>query len=219
MKLHVLSAAIVSLFAMTQVQSALEPGQKAAVKFKPQLKLSNTCHPYAAVDAHGYISGGLNSELHIRNNCGGSDLGAQIYARSAWHSDVWATVYAWYFPKNSNNGGGPRSLWMYAIIWVGGPGVGAPEVVGATLKTDDDTEKHAPVDADYIDGTSFECKFTYNFWTTKAKLTATKKTGGYQDLITWEQLPEVARTGLAGYADMPLLNGTFEELLTNGWPF
>ncbi|KAG6598159.1 uncharacterized protein IUM83_09376 [Phytophthora cinnamomi] len=59
------------------------------------------------------------------------------------------------------------------------------------------------------------CKYTYNFWTTKSKLTATKKTSGYQDLIIWEQLPEVARSGLAGYADMPLLNGIFEELLTN----
>uniref|UniRef100_K3X208 Uncharacterized protein n=1 Tax=Globisporangium ultimum (strain ATCC 200006 / CBS 805.95 / DAOM BR144) TaxID=431595 RepID=K3X208_GLOUD len=33
--------------------------EKAAIKFKPQIHISNGCHPYPAVDAAGNTSGGL----------------------------------------------------------------------------------------------------------------------------------------------------------------
>ncbi|KAI9992903.1 hypothetical protein PInf_014841 [Phytophthora infestans] len=39
--------------------SPVSISEKAAVKFKPQLHISNGCHPYPAVNAAGETSGGL----------------------------------------------------------------------------------------------------------------------------------------------------------------
>ncbi|KAG6960000.1 hypothetical protein JG687_00008464 [Phytophthora cactorum] len=101
----VLIAAIASLAAgvqgqvigHNQVRPFPEPepvtfSQKAAVKYKPQLKIEDGCHPYPAVQKDGSISGGLKWSGPQDGECTGSKLGSQIYARSKWVNDVWATV-------------------------------------------------------------------------------------------------------------------------------
>lgn len=73
--------------------------EKAAVRFKPQLKIDDGCHPYPAVQKDGSISGGLKWGGPQDGECTGSKFGSQVYARSGWVNDVWAIIYAWYFPK------------------------------------------------------------------------------------------------------------------------
>ncbi|EGZ20282.1 hypothetical protein PHYSODRAFT_245887, partial [Phytophthora sojae] len=105
------------------------------VKFKPQLKLSGTCHPYPAVDTNGDINAGMKPSWGIFDRCDGSDLGY---------------------------GMGHSNVWEYAIIWIDNPDLESPTIKSVTLQSDEDTtEKHAPVDSKYIDGTSFRVNFAY----------------------------------------------------------
>ncbi|KUF84498.1 NPP1 protein [Phytophthora nicotianae] len=69
---------------------------KAAIKFKPQLFTPEyVCVPYPAVDAAGETTGGLKGTK--RNDaCKYAPLGSQVYGRA---KDLWAIMYAWYFPK------------------------------------------------------------------------------------------------------------------------
>ncbi|KAG3080353.1 hypothetical protein PI125_g20465 [Phytophthora idaei] len=42
--------------------SPVSVSEKAAVKFKPQLHITNGCHPYPTVNAAGETSGGLATQ-------------------------------------------------------------------------------------------------------------------------------------------------------------
>ncbi|KAE8908860.1 hypothetical protein PF005_g21422 [Phytophthora fragariae] len=74
--------------------------EKATVKFKPNLKVAGWCRPYPAVNAAGETSGGLQASGELDGGCRGSALVSQVYGRAVWHKDLWAIMYAWYFPKD-----------------------------------------------------------------------------------------------------------------------
>ena len=81
-----------------QVQPFPQPepktvSEKAAVKFKPQLHISDGCHSYPAVNAAGETSGGLEPSGDDDGKCKGSGYGSQVYGRSAWHQDIWAMKF------------------------------------------------------------------------------------------------------------------------------
>ncbi|KAG1710604.1 hypothetical protein DVH05_013328 [Phytophthora capsici] len=62
--------------------------EKAAIKFKPQLHISNGCHAYPAVNIGGQTSGGLKTTGAPSAGCKGSGWGSQVYGRSTWHNVV-----------------------------------------------------------------------------------------------------------------------------------
>lgn len=99
------------------------------------------------------------------------------------------------------------------IVWIDNPDLEDPTILGATLHAEWNFMKYVPVDAMYIDDSSVKCVYKYSFWTSNTDLELTEDTGGYQDdLIMWEQLPEVSRTALNNsYDDVPLKDGVFES--------
>ncbi|GMF59579.1 unnamed protein product [Phytophthora fragariaefolia] len=121
-----------------QVQAFHQPepvtiSEKAAVKFKPQLHITNGCRPYPAVNDVGETSGGLKTTGSPSAGCKGSGWGSQVYGRSTWHRDIWAIMYSWYFPKDSPSTGlGHRHDWEHVIVWINNPDVANPTILAVT---------------------------------------------------------------------------------------
>ncbi|KAJ8544374.1 hypothetical protein ON010_g11894 [Phytophthora cinnamomi] len=223
-----------------EVQPFVQPvpvtdSEKAAVKFKPQLKISDGCHPYPAVQANGSVSAGLKwTFIGQSGDCGGSPLGSQIYARSSWYSDVWAIMYAWYFPKGREATGGVglghRHNWEFVVVWIDNPALDNSTILGVSMSAYLGYSKRHPPKAKYVDGTSVKVDYYYNLVVGNTALRLTEDAGETQDLISWEQLPDVARSALnstdwdttlwhMGSVEMPLKDGVFTERLEKSWPF
>ncbi|KAE9040343.1 hypothetical protein PR003_g5028 [Phytophthora rubi] len=212
--------------------------EKAAVKFKPQLKIDDGCHPYPAVQKDGSISGGLKWGGPQDGECTGSKLGSQVYARSGWVNDVWAIMYAWYFPKGRGAVPlplilrlfGHRHNWEYAIVWIDNPDLENATILGTSMSTSVGHASQTPPESQYVDGSSVKVEYYYNHLIGNTALRLTEDAGEFQDLITWEQLSKLARYSLnhtdwddtlfnAAGVKMPLKDGVFEELLEKAWPF
>jgi hypothetical protein len=204
--------------------------QKAAVNFKPQLKIDDGCHPYPAVQKDGSMSGGLKWSGPQDGQCTGSKLGSQIYARSTWVNDVWAIMYAWYFPKGRGavplplvlRPFGHRHNWEYLVVWVDNPDIDNSTIVGVAMSASVGFSEETPPAASYLDGSSVKVEYYYNHLLGTTALQLTSDSGETQDLIQWDQLSELARHSL-DHTDwgvkMPLKDGVFEEILDKAWPF
>ncbi|KAK1942620.1 hypothetical protein P3T76_006119 [Phytophthora citrophthora] len=221
-----------------QVQpfAQLEPttdSEKSAVKYKPQLHISDGCHPYPAVQANGSVSGGLKWAGPSDGDCKGPALGSQVYARSDWYNEKWAIMYAWYFPKGSqfqmNIDTGHRHYWSFAIVWTGSPNPENSTVLGVSMSSSGYGKKAPPKSKYVVDGTTVKFDSYASFWTGKMAIQLTKKEGETQDLITWEQLTDEARTVLSGAAFeaestfskivVPLKDDVFSSILKEAYPF
>ena len=66
--------------------------EKAGVRYKPSLHISRGCHPYAAVDAKGGTSTGLEPTGKDDGHCKLSDRGSQVYARQKWFKKHYAII-------------------------------------------------------------------------------------------------------------------------------
>ncbi|CAI5710480.1 unnamed protein product [Peronospora destructor] len=119
--------------------------EKAAVKFRPMLKISHGCHAYPMVNAEGETSGGLKTTGPSDGNCKGAQWGSQVYARSTWYKGVWAIVYVWYFPKDSTSHGlGHRHDFEQVVVWIDNPANVNPKILGVSLSSHGGFWKHAP---------------------------------------------------------------------------
>lgn len=197
--------------------------EKAAVKFKPQLHISNGCHPYPAVNEAGDTGGGLSNTGAPSGKCNGSRLGSQVYGRSGWHSDVWAIMYAWYFPKDMASFDlGHRHDWEHAVIWIDNPDVAEPKIIGVAASSHSGYAKTTTVPAGSLNGTSVLLNYE-SVWPLDHELSLTKKGGEYQPLIMWDQLTDAARNSLSstdfGSALMPMTDFWFSGKLDKAWPF
>ncbi|ETP08904.1 hypothetical protein F441_15185 [Phytophthora nicotianae CJ01A1] len=56
------------------------------------------CVSYPAVNAAGEVTGGLKG-TNGNDACKYAPQGSQVYGRAGWYKDLWAIMYAWYFPK------------------------------------------------------------------------------------------------------------------------
>eukprot|EP00644_Phytophthora_capsici_P000878 jgi/Phyca11/109089/e_gw1.16.427.1 len=121
-----------------QVQPFAQPepvtiSEKAAVKFKPQIHITDGCVPFPAVNAAGEVSGGLNPTKYT-DGCTESPMGSQVYGRASWYRDHWAIMYAWYFPKNFRaffaRG---RHGWANMVLWLDNPALENQKLLGASL--------------------------------------------------------------------------------------
>ncbi|EGZ12027.1 necrosis inducing-like protein NPP1 type [Phytophthora sojae] len=199
--------------------------EKAAVKFKPQLLIEDGCVSFPAVNAAGETSGGLKGNSG-NSACDSAPLGSQVYGRAMWYKDVWAIMYAWYFPKGFFVGVASRRFdWSSAVVWIDNPDFAAPKILGISTSTsDDDYETKTPApDYAILDGTTTLLFRSTSREAGQPKLYYSSRTGDSQPLIMWEQLPEAARLALNttdfGLAYVPINDDTFEKKLKKAWPF
>ncbi|RLN80249.1 hypothetical protein BBJ28_00020120 [Nothophytophthora sp. Chile5] len=197
---------------------------KAGVKFKPQIHISNGCHPYPAVDTDGNTSGGLKPTGSSSAGCKGSGWGSQIYGRSTWYNGVWAIMYSWYFPKDSPvTFLGHRHDWEHVIVWIDNPDVENPTILAVTPSAHSGYSTYAPPNADMIDGTSAKVDYTSSWIVINHHLEGTTDAGETQDLIMWGQMTDAARTALQdtdfGDANVPMKDGNFETKLGSAYPW
>uniref|UniRef100_H3G5R1 Necrosis inducing-like protein NPP1 type n=1 Tax=Phytophthora ramorum TaxID=164328 RepID=H3G5R1_PHYRM len=209
-----------------QVQPFAQPepitiSEKSGVKFKPQIHVTNGCHPYPAVNYKGETGGGLKTKGAPSAGCKGSGWGSQVYGRAAWHRDVWAIMYSWYFPKDSPSTGlGHRHDWEHVIVWIDNPDVENPKILAVTPSAHSGYSKQVPPNADSVDGTSAKVEYKSK-WPINHALESTSQGGDFQDLIMWDQLSENARRALNsvpwGDANTPMNDGNFLPKLDKAW--
>eukprot|EP00644_Phytophthora_capsici_P018980 jgi/Phyca11/132529/e_gw1.178.7.1 len=186
---------------------------KVAVRFKPQLRIKDGCHPYPAVNEAGDISSGADSGWGD-SSCSGSDVGSQVYGRSAWCGGVWGMMYAWYFPKDETT-----HRWENVVVWIDDPAVENPTILGVSTSSDGGYIRYAPLDDnDWArDGDNVQIQYRLDdvMATTRVfhHLDTSWRGGDIQGLVTWEQLTEEARNTLEngdfGESKVPLKNSTF----------
>ncbi|ETL32910.1 hypothetical protein F441_14917 [Phytophthora nicotianae CJ01A1] len=204
--------------------------EKAAVKYKPKVYVSYGCHPYPAVQADGSVSAGLKGTGPIDGECGGSDLGSQVYSRSSWYKGKWAIMYAWYLPKGWAYRSPRRHFWETAVVWIDDPSPANSSILGVTLNSGLRRKKYVPVERQYVDGSSVQLESCKGRGRHRPMLQFTTISGESQDLITWEQLTDKARYALANAEfdtgffkkkrrNMPLKDDRFEKGLEDAWPF
>ncbi|KAE9324773.1 hypothetical protein PF008_g17027 [Phytophthora fragariae] len=197
--------------------------EKAAVKFKPQLHITNGCHAYPAVDEAGQTGGGLKIKGAPSAGCKGSGWGSQVYGRSGWYQDVWAIMYSWYFPKDEPSSGiGHRHEWEPVIVWINNPDVENPKILAVTPSAHSGYHTYAPPNAGTVDGSTTKVAYE-SHWPMDHALDSTSEAGDFQDLIMWDQLTENARRALNsvnfGSANTPMNDGNFQSKLGRAWPF
>ncbi|OWY98970.1 hypothetical protein PHMEG_00030122 [Phytophthora megakarya] len=186
--------------------------EKAAIKFRPKLKIVNGCHAYPAVNEDGQVSEWLKKADATGKVCGGSKLGTQVYGRSAWFGRVWAIMYAWYFPDVTPD-------WEHVIVWTNNPNVTNQVILAVT--TSDSTGGYAsqvPPDASMIEGKSVKVSYNNN------ALESTTELGDSQNLILWHQLTADAQEALNddqsfGGVQVPVNDDYFLLNLGKAWPF
>ncbi|KAE8961935.1 hypothetical protein PR003_g31714 [Phytophthora rubi] len=210
--------------------------EKAAVKFKPSLQITAGCHSYPAVNAAGETSGGLKGTGKADGDCAGSPLGSQVYGRAAWYKDLWAIMYAWYFPKEKGYDlfqKGTRHKWTAAVVWLDNPALEKPKILAVstigvsgvyeiTKNGPPECRRRscAPPFGEYINETSPMLAYEQGDMASGLALTTARGKGEWQDLIMWEQLTDEARSGLtdADFAP-PFIDEAFMPNLESARPF
>ncbi|EGZ21082.1 necrosis inducing-like protein NPP1 type [Phytophthora sojae] len=161
--------------------------EKAAVKFNPQIHITNGCHPYPAVNAAGETSGGLQTNGAPSAGCKGSGWGSQVYGRSTWYKGRWAIMYSWYFPKDSPSTTlGHRHDWEHVVVWIDNPAVANPKILAVTPSAHSGYSKYAPPKAGTVTGNTAKVNYE-SHWPVNHALDSTDVGGDAQDLIMWEQ--------------------------------
>ncbi|EGZ07903.1 necrosis inducing like protein NPP1 type [Phytophthora sojae] len=133
---------------------AISLSEKAAVRFKPQLLIGNGCNTYPAVNAQGQTSGGLKPTGGSMDTCILASSPCSLYVRSAWQKNVWATMYAWYFPKDSpKSGKGHRHDWENIVVWLENPAPECTKLLAVSTSSDNgEYLKYSPPDKKFIAG-------------------------------------------------------------------
>ncbi|KUF86374.1 NPP1 protein [Phytophthora nicotianae] len=117
---------------------AVTVSEKAAIKFKPQLYIPEmVCVSYPAVNAAGEVTGGLKG-TNGNDACKYAPQGSQVYGRAGWYKDLWAIMYAWYFPKGFwLLSPSRRHDWKSVVVWIDDPTLETPKIVGVSMSKSD----------------------------------------------------------------------------------
>ncbi|ETI39291.1 hypothetical protein F443_15110 [Phytophthora nicotianae P1569] len=180
-----------------------------ALQFKPQLLVDTGCHPYPVVDADGNTNAGLS--LVSLKSCQNPSLGSQIYARASVYEGSYAIMYAWYFPRDRRGAFGHRHAWEHAILWLWG---------------------RRCYDRSRVSRSRRCVKFKYEEDAFSHYVNVTTEAGEFQDLVVWEDMPNLgmsslgpkaARTALNlndfGEATVPFNEENFLDNLEGAYPF
>ncbi|GAB9476596.1 Necrosis-inducing protein [Globisporangium polare] len=195
--------------------------QKLGVKFKPQIHISNGCHPYPAVDAAGNTSGGLNPTGSSDAGCKGSGYGTQVYGRGVAYNGVYALMYSWYFPKDSPSTLlGHRHDWEHVVVWIDNPNAANPTILAVSPSAHSGYNKYAPPKSGTVDGVSAKVDYK-SIVVINHALDSTTTAGEQQPLIMWDQLTVAARAALEntdfGDANVPMKDGNFMTKVANAY--
>uniref|UniRef100_H3GB92 Necrosis inducing-like protein NPP1 type n=1 Tax=Phytophthora ramorum TaxID=164328 RepID=H3GB92_PHYRM len=197
--------------------------EKSGVKFKPQLDIEYGCSPYPAVNAAGETSEGL--ETNGVFDCIIPSLSSQVYGRAEWYNDVWAIMYAWYFPKGFWDGT-PwwRHDWSNAVVWIDNPAHEKPKVLGLSLSTSENKYGNTYVPAEGIENGTTPTLSRNVLPMRSAALGPAVNPGEFQDLVMWDQLTDAARAALNdqdnfGRTEVPISDDHFPKHLKKAWPF
>ncbi|RLN88410.1 hypothetical protein BBJ28_00010588 [Nothophytophthora sp. Chile5] len=196
--------------------------QTLAIKFKPQIHISNGCHPYPAVDEDGNTSGGLSPTGGESSDCTGSSLGSQIYGRAVEYEGVYAFMYSWYMPKDETLSGlGHRHDWEAAVVWIDDISLAEPNIVALSASAHSGYNVYYPPSSSYLDGDSAKIDYSTSYIIIDHSLSATSTAGETQDLIMWDQLTAAAQTALDdtdfGDAIVPFKDSNFESKLASAY--
>ncbi|KAG3065257.1 hypothetical protein PI124_g22819 [Phytophthora idaei] len=245
-----LFAALVSCAFATVDHDKIEPfpppepvtiSEKAVIKFKPQLYTSKiVCVSYPAVNAAGEVTCGLKG-TNGNDACKYAPKGSQVYGRAGWYKDMWAIMYAWYFPKGFwLDFPTRRHDWKSVVVWIDNPDLETPKIVGVSVsKSDTKYYKELKIWASnfvgyrmegrrfhrtYIYGSNTSLRFQYQIDLGSPYLSFASWDGEYQDLIMREQLTDAARVALNdrnnfGRAEVPFSDEHYEDHLDKAWPF
>ncbi|KUF75950.1 NPP1 protein [Phytophthora nicotianae] len=236
-----LFAALVACAATTIDHDKIEPfpqpkpvtmSEKAAIKFKPQLftSIKTVCAPFPAVNAAGDVTGGLKG-TNGNDACRFARKGSQVYGRAGWHKDMWAIMYAWYFPKGFwMDFPTRRHDWKNVVVWIDNPDLESPKIVavsmsksGRSYHTED--QSGGLISRSFFNGFDrTSLRFHYQTDLGSPYLNFAWWGGEYQDLIMWEQLTDPARVALNdiynfGDVEVPFSDNNFEDYLDKAWPF
>ncbi|KAG7397220.1 hypothetical protein PHYBOEH_001098 [Phytophthora boehmeriae] len=208
--------------------------EKAAVQFKPSLVVYSGCHPYPAVNAAGETSGGLKPSGSSSGQCEKPELGSQIYGRAGWYSNMWAIMYAWYFPKDDPPmSSGHRHDWENIVVWIDNPEANPPMLKAVSAWINEESrydQHHASARAynnarKYSNGSSPNIRYRSLSWFryTRVDMSVQDDDAEFQDLIMWEQLTNEARSALEstdfGDAKVPFNDANYQSLLDKAWPY
>ncbi|KAG7393990.1 hypothetical protein PHYBOEH_005945 [Phytophthora boehmeriae] len=209
-----------------KVQPIPEPepvtvSEKAGVKYKPELLIELGCVTFAAVNAAGEINGGLKPTGGT-SGCEISLLGSQVYGRGTWYNDVWAIMYAWYFPKNFwQMAPTRRHYWANLVVWINNPELESPTMLGISYSRGDN--RYSKLTPPPGNATHQSFYHSLQYLAGPPFLDYTIRGGEFQDLIMWEQLPDVAREALStadfGRAKVPFIDDNFMDKLEKAYPF
>ncbi|KUF92059.1 hypothetical protein AM588_10006644 [Phytophthora nicotianae] len=133
---------------------AVTVSEKAAIKFKPQLYIPEmVCVSYPAVNAAGEVTGGLKG-TNGNDACKYAPQGSQVYGRAGWYKDLWAIMYAWYFPKGFwLLSPSRRHDWKSVVVWIDDPTLETPKIVGVSMsKSDSRYHKTTKIQPSYFAG-------------------------------------------------------------------
>ncbi|KAG7399902.1 hypothetical protein PHYBOEH_007588 [Phytophthora boehmeriae] len=239
MKLHnfiaVAAAVVTAIGAATiehdKVQPFAQPhpvtiSEKVAIRFKPSLAVEGGCHPYPAVNAAGEINGGLKPSGSPSGGCEKPKLGSQIYGRAGWHNDLWAIMYAWYFPKDDPRiWSSHRHDWESIVVWIDNPDANPPVIQAIAVWGDDYSSFDVTTRyEDFVNGSSPNIRYNSEASLTdyRIDLVFLDDSAEFQDLIMWEQLTGEARLALErtdfGDTKVPFNDATFQSRLDGAWP-
>ncbi|ETI44276.1 hypothetical protein L917_10526 [Phytophthora nicotianae] len=199
--------------------------QKAAIKFKPRLSITNGCVSFPAVNSAGETSSGLQEGYRGSSGCTNAPLGSQVYGRTTWYNGKFAILYTWYFPKGFwNEYATRRHDWASAVVWIDNPELASPSILGLSVSTADWKFKtYAPASSGITDGTTPRLAHVLNVEKGYPYLTTTDTVGDFQEFIMWDQLTTAARTALNttdfGVAKVPVSDAAFDTKLKKAWPF
>ncbi|OWZ08291.1 hypothetical protein PHMEG_00019192 [Phytophthora megakarya] len=202
--------------------------EKAAVKFKPQLRTSpKACVSFPAVNAAGEVTGGLKG-TNGNDACESAPLGSQIYGRAGWYEDKWAMMFSWYFPKRfARDLPQGRHDWKNVVVWIDNPDFETPKILAVSLSHSRTSYKKERdiYERNFVSNSPTSLRIEYILLHLDPAFLGTGDSDGqYQDLIMWEQLTDPARGALNdannfGDAEVPFNEGNYEKYLEKAWPF
>nr|AGC56252.1 NPP1-like protein [Plasmopara viticola] len=196
--------------------------EKVAVMLKPEIHVTNGCHPYPAVNDLGETNSGLKTKGAPSGMCKGSGWGSQVYGRHALFKGVWAIMYSWYFPKDMpSTDFGHRHDWEHVIVWIEKPVVENVKILAVTPSAHDGYSKQVPPNPGHLNGLAAKINYESK-WPINHALEPTGLGGEKQDLILWEQLSSNARHALNivhwGDANTPFNDYVFMGKLEKAFP-
>ncbi|KAJ5043143.1 uncharacterized protein L3040_004526 [Drepanopeziza brunnea f. sp. 'multigermtubi'] len=185
-------------------------------KFNPTLHVTHGCQVMTAVNDKGEISSGLQDSGSPNGGCRWTDRG-QTYVRTANYKEIFAIMYAWYWPKDHPNAGnvagGHRHDWESVVVWLSTNCTDDAKLLGASASGHGQYKKNT--DPPKV-GDSVEIEYFTNF-PMNHELRFTTTAGWYFNLLEWHTMPAVTREALQnadfGAANVPFKDGNFESNL------